>query len=56
MTRDEAVPSIGRLVVVATRVTIVVVVAIMLAGCGKKGNPQPPPGEPVTYPRQYPAQ
>jgi predicted small lipoprotein YifL len=28
---------------------------LALAACGKKNNPQPPPGEPVTYPRAYPS-
>jgi predicted small lipoprotein YifL len=28
--------------------------AFPLAACGKKGDPVPPPGEPVTYPRTYP--
>ena len=28
--------------------------ALPLAGCGKKGAPSPPPGEPNTYPRSYP--
>ena len=26
-----------------------------LAACGKKGDPQPPPGVPNTYPRVYPS-
>jgi len=56
MSRTATTPSIGRWAVVATRISIVLIVAAMLAGCGKKGNPQPPPGEPVTYPRPYPAQ
>jgi hypothetical protein len=30
------------------------VFALVLAGCGKKGPPEPPPGEPATYPRPYP--
>lgn len=34
----------------------VVLVAMTLAGCGKKGPPGPPPGVPNTYPQQYPAQ
>jgi predicted small lipoprotein YifL len=33
---------------------ILLLVAVALAGCGKKGNPQPPPDEPNTYPRVYP--
>ena len=38
-----------------TRVLILLVVAVGLAGCGKKGSPQPPPDEPNTYPRTYPS-
>jgi predicted small lipoprotein YifL len=38
-----------------SRVLILLVVALALAGCGKKGNPQPPPDEPNTYPRVYPS-
>jgi predicted small lipoprotein YifL len=34
----------------------VMLAAISLAGCGKKGPPQPPPGVPNTYPQNYPAQ
>jgi hypothetical protein len=33
---------------------VVLVIALPLAACGKKGAPQPPPGEPDTYPRVYP--
>ena len=36
--------------------TAVALVAITLAGCGKKGPPGPPPGVPNTYPQNYPAQ
>jgi hypothetical protein len=32
------------------------VFTIVLAGCGKKGPPEPPPGEPATYPRPYPSE
>lgn len=32
-----------------------IVLALALAGCGKRGDPQPPPGEPSTYPRIYPS-
>ena len=35
---------------------IVLLLAVLaLTGCGKKGNPQPPPGVPNTYPRTYPS-
>jgi predicted small lipoprotein YifL len=36
------------------RIALVLMVATVLAGCGKKGDPTPPPGEPNTYPRAYP--
>jgi predicted small lipoprotein YifL len=29
-------------------------VLLALAACGKKAEPQPPPGQPSTYPQQYP--
>ncbi len=37
-------------------ILLLLVVATVLAGCGKKGAPQPPgpPGD-VSYPRSYPA-
>lgn len=34
---------------------ILLAATLALAGCGKKGLPQPPPGEPDTYPRVYPS-
>jgi predicted small lipoprotein YifL len=34
----------------------VMVAALALAGCGKKGPPGPPPGVPNTYPQNYPSQ
>ncbi len=33
---------------------MVFALALPLAGCGKKGAPSPPPGEPNTFPRSYP--
>ena len=33
---------------------ILIALALPLAGCGKKGSPQPPADEPVTFPRTYP--
>jgi predicted small lipoprotein YifL len=29
---------------------------LLIAACGKKGDPQPPPGEPNVYPRIYPSE
>ena len=37
------------------RVLILLLIVFALAGCGKKGSPQPPPDEPNTYPRTYPS-
>ena len=36
------------------RVFVLLIVVFALSGCGKKGAPQPPPGEPNVYPRTYP--
>jgi ABC-type uncharacterized transport system auxiliary subunit len=38
----------------AARLAVVLMVAAMLAGCGKEGMPVPPPDQPNTYPRPYP--
>ena len=37
------------------RLVILLLVAVMLSGCGKKGVPQPPPDVPNTFPRTYPS-
>ena len=51
--RREALPALR---VAGGIVLVVLVVALELGGCAKKGAPSPPPGVPDTYPRQYPAQ
>jgi hypothetical protein len=33
---------------------VLLLVALGLAACGKKGPPEPPPGVPNVYPRSYP--
>jgi predicted small lipoprotein YifL len=36
-------------------IAVLLLLGLALGGCGKKGDPQPPPGEPNTYPRVYPS-
>jgi predicted small lipoprotein YifL len=38
------------------RAMTVLLIALSLTGCGKKGAPQPPPDVPNTYPRTYPSE
>ena len=38
------------------RALTVLLIALALAGCGKKGAPQPPSDVPNTYPRTYPSE
>jgi predicted small lipoprotein YifL len=40
----------------AIALALVLLFALPLLSCGKKGAPQPPPGEPNTYPRTYPSE
>ena len=35
-------------------IAVLSLLVLTLAGCGRKGTPQPPPGVPKTYPRIYP--
>ena len=39
-----------------SRALAVLLIALALAGCGKKGAPQAPPDVPNTYPRTYPSE
>lgn len=44
--------------ILSRRALLIVLAALPLAACGKRGNPLPPPldnGTPSTFPRQYPA-
>ena len=38
------------------RLMALLLIAAVLAGCGKKNSPQPPPDVPNTYPRTYPSE
>jgi uncharacterized protein YceK len=38
----------------AARIVLVLMIAVLLSGCGKKANPAPPPDEPNVYPKNYP--
>jgi hypothetical protein len=49
-------PLRGRVRVGGSIATILMLVALTLAACGKKGPPGPPPGVPNTYPQNYPQQ
>jgi hypothetical protein len=44
-------PALGRACIGAV---VLLALGLALAGCGRKGPPQPPPGVPDTYPRVYP--
>ena len=46
----------ARRVRIAATLVLALTLAVMLAGCGKKGNNEPPPGQPNTYPQAYPKQ
>ena len=35
---------------------LAIALVLLIAACGKKGDPQPPPGQPNVYPRIYPSE
>ena len=37
-----------------TRRALLALLAVSVAACGRKGEPEPPPGRPSTFPREYP--
>ncbi len=41
---------------VAGLAVVALVLALALAGCGRKNSPVAPPGVPDTYPRPYPSE
>jgi predicted small lipoprotein YifL len=45
----------NQLYATAIRLVVLVVLVGALAGCGKRGMPQPPPDQPNVYPRTYPS-
>jgi hypothetical protein len=40
----------------ATRLVLVLLIAVTLSACGKKGDPKPPTDQPLTYPKVYPSE
>lgn len=54
MNRDTGTARESRRNGAAARIVTVIIIGLLLAGCGKKGNPSPPPDQPSTYPRSYP--
>jgi hypothetical protein len=40
----------------AAHLILVLALAATLAACAKRSDPQPPKGEPNTYPRAYPSE
>jgi predicted small lipoprotein YifL len=47
----------GRLVLgTAARLVLVLLIAVTVAACGKKGDPKPPADQPINYPKQYPSE
>ena len=53
------IPGIARMAGGTPRVRLVLsalALTLVLAGCGKRNAPQPPPDVPDTYPRTYPSE
>jgi predicted small lipoprotein YifL len=56
MSRVEQ-PALGRVWRgAAARLVLVLLIAVTVAACGKKGDPKPPADQPINYPKQYPSE
>jgi hypothetical protein len=47
-------PEAARRWLTAAHAIAAVLIVLALAGCGRKAEPQPPPGQPNVYPVPYP--
>jgi hypothetical protein len=54
MSRDDRAQLNHRRRAAAMRIVALLLVALSLTACGRKGSPQPPTDEPTTYPHPYP--
>jgi predicted small lipoprotein YifL len=56
MTADRSPPARRAALRAALAAALAAVLAPALAACGRKGDPEPPPGSDPLYPRRYPTQ